>query len=225
MKSMIFVCRITLTSVLLSAQSASEAPAGQEAKLVLLTSQPMSSQPTIDGRIKKSAATSAGRDGEQPVRRAILKLKPAGDPIYFSEDKEQGADGEWLTRRRAKVEKFSKDGQGVAIQGYDVISYLENRPVKGTKEFHLEYGGVVWYFSKEENRNLFKQDAEKFAPQFGGFCAYAMSKGSAATANPRAYLMEGGKLFLFFDAASKTMWEQDKSAAVKADRIWPRLHL
>lgn len=220
MKNMKFVCGLTLTSVLLIAQSASEAPAGQEAKLVLLPSQPM-----VDGRINKSAATTVASAGEQPVRPAILKLKPAGDPIYISEDKEQGADGEWLIRRRPKVEKFSKDGQGVAIQGYDVISYLENRPVKGTNELRFEFGGVVWYFSKEENRNIFKQDAEKFVPQFGGFCAYAMSKGSAATANPRAYVMEGGKLFLFFDAASKTMWEQDKSAAVKADRIWPRLHL
>ena len=224
MKSMKFVCGLTLTSVLLSAQSASEAPAGQEAKLVLLPSQPM-----VDVRINKPAAKSAAKSAasaeEQPIRPAILKLRPAGDPIYFTEDKEQGADGEWLTRRRPKVEKFSKDGQGVAIQGYDVISYLENRPVKGTNEFRFEYGGVVWYFSKEENRNIFKQDAEKFVPQFGGFCAYAVSKGSAATANPRAYVMEGGKLFLFFDAASKTMWEQDKSAAVRAERIWPRLHL
>ena len=220
MKSMKFVCGLTLTSVLLGAQSTSEVPAGQEAKLVLLPSPPM-----VDGRLNKPAAASAASAGEEPIRPAILKLKPAGDPIYFSEDKEQGADGEWLTRRRPKVEKFSKDGQGVAMQGYDVISYLENRPVKGTNEFRFEYGGVVWYFSKEENRNIFKQDAEKFVPQFGGFCAYAMSKGSAATATPRAYVMEGGKLFLFFDAASKTMWEQDKSAAVRAERIWPRLHL
>ena len=220
MKSIQFVCGLTLTSVLLIAQSASEAPGGQEAKLVLLPSQPM-----VDGRIIQPAAKSAASTGEQPIRQAILKLKPAGDPIYFSEDKEQGADGEWLTRLRPKVEKFSKDGQGVAIQGYDVISYLENRPVKGTNEFRFEYGGVVWYFSKEENRNIFKQDAEKFVPQFGGFCAYAMSKGHAATANPLTYVTERGKLFLFFNAASKTMWEQDKSSAVKADRIWPRLHL
>ena len=220
MKRVKFVCALTLTSVLLSAQSASEAPAGQESKLVLLPSQPM-----VDGRTNKPSAKSAASAEEQPIRPAILNLKPAGDPIYFSEDKEQGADGEWLTRRRPKVEKFSKDGEGVAMQGYDVISYLENRPVKGTNEFRFEHGGVVWYFSKEENRNIFKQDAEKFVPQFGGFCAYAMSKGAAATANPRAYVIEGGKLFLFFDAASKTMWEQDKSATVKAERIWPRLHL
>jgi YHS domain-containing protein len=74
-----------------------------------------------------------------------------------------------------------------------VVSYFEDHPKKGRKEFGVEHGGVTWWFSSAEHRKLFVDNPDRFLPQYGGFCAYSVAQGYPATADPGAYKVDGGK--------------------------------
>jgi len=206
----------------LAAQVAEPGAGTRGAPLKLVPSEPLS-EPRFPKQIEppKTAGTPAGG-----VRPAILNLNPAGDPIYLIEEPavESGRD-KWRTYQRPKVDRFSKDGEGVAMQGYDVLSYLEKRTEKGQREFSIEYGGINWYFANSDHRDQFRQDPERFLPEYGGFCAYSVGRGYPVTADPRAFIVEGRKLYLFFDKAVQTVWEQDQRHLItSADRYWPQLH-
>ena len=200
----------------------------EKSKLVLVPSAPMSEMTVPEAALRsgvKVIQPEIEATGNRTVRPAILQLKPAGDPIYLVEEPGQDQAAQWRTYQRPKVEQFSRNGEGVALQGYDVISYLERHPSKGNKKFVEKYGGVDWYFANEEHQNLFAQDPKRYVPKFGGFCAYSVSRGYAATANPEAYSIDDGNLFLFFNGAVKHVWDQNKEAGLKAERNWPKLHL
>ena len=184
--------------------------------LTLVPSEP------IDALERAAAARTQQEQGVvRPLRRDI---KPSGDPIYIVEEREWDGD-QWRTYRRPKVDPFSKDSDGVALKGYDVISFLEKEPEKGAKLHASDYGGVTWWFTTEEHRRMFAAEPERFVPEYGGFCAYSVGRGIAASADPRVYAMSGGKLYLFFDPAVKTVWEQERRASLaNADRNWPKLH-
>ena len=184
-------------------------------KLKLVPSEPLT-EPIIPKR--------DARPPETAPRPSTLSLLPPGDPIYLVEESEDVA-GEWRTYRRPKVDAFSRDAEGVALQGYDVISYREQGPQKGLKSFAVEADGVTWWFASAEHRDLFASDVKRFVPEYGGFCAYAAGKGYPATVDPRAYFVEGDKLYFFFNKVALKVWEQDRRASiVKADRNWPKLH-
>jgi YHS domain-containing protein len=174
----------------------------------------------------KQTTTANATNSADGVRPAILKLKPAGDPISFVEESAPDPDSDkWRTYQRPKVDKLSRNGDGVAIHGYDVVSYFERRAESGRKEFSAEYGGIDWYFTSADHRDAFRQDPDRFLPQYGGFCAYSVGRGYPATADPRAFLVKDRKLYLFFDQAVRTVWEQDeRHLIVSADRYWPKLH-
>lgn len=153
-----------------------------------------------------------------------LEIKPPSDPIYIVEEQEW--DGEdWRTYRRPKVDAFSRDAGNVAIQSYDLISYFENLPEKGKKEFSVEHGGVTWRFASDDHRRQFLSDPARYLPEYGGFCAYSIGHGFPASARPEVFAVVGGKLYLFFDPAVRTVWQQEqRSSITKADRNWPKLH-
>jgi len=74
---------------------------------------------------------------------------------------------------------------GVAVAGYDPVGYFtEGKPVKGSKDITLQHEGATWRFASAENRAAFEADPAKYAPQYGGYCAYAVAKGSTAKAEP-----------------------------------------
>ncbi len=92
-------------------------------------------------------------------------------------------------------EYFERDG--VAIYGYDPIAYFaEIKPVKGSAEFHAEYQGSTFHFSSAANRDTFTTDPDKFAPQYGGYCAFGMAKGYKAVIGPDAFTVVGERLYL-----------------------------
>ncbi len=164
--------------------------------------------------------TAAWGQQPAPVREAILRLKPAGDPITFVE--ETAAD---RTHRVPKVAAISRDGEGTALAGWDPVSYLNRKPERGRKHLTHTYSGVVWRFASEENRRRFVEDPEAYVPAYGGFCAYSIGRGYPVTSNPAVYAIESGRIVLFFDKAVQLVWEQDPGMTVKAARNWPRLHL
>ena len=111
---------------------------------------------------------------------------------------------------------------GVAIDGYDPVAYLtEQKAVKGHADFTAVYKGSTFHFKNAANRDSFAASPEKFAPQFGGYCAFGVSRGYKAVTSPDAFTVVDGKLYLNYNAEVKTMWTQDMPGHIrKADGNW-----
>lgn len=110
-----------------------------------------------------------------------------------------------------------------AVDGYDTVAYFtQNRPVKGDKRFVFEWKGAEWRFSSAENRDRFAATPEQYAPQYGGYCAWAVSQGYTASGDPAYWKLVDGKLYLNYDAEVQQKWERDIPGFIgKADRNWP----
>ena len=113
-----------------------------------------------------------------------------------------------------------------ALSGYDPVAYFtEDKPVKGKKEWQWEYKGADWYFSSAENLELFKLNPEKYAPQYGGFCAWAVAaKHDRAPGDPKYWKIVDDKLYLNYDKSVQEKWQQDIPGFIEeANRYWPTL--
>ncbi|MGK7891387.1 MAG: YHS domain-containing (seleno)protein [Leptolyngbyaceae cyanobacterium] len=112
---------------------------------------------------------------------------------------------------------------GVAIEGTDPVAYFtDGGPVPGSSEFAYEWNGAVWQFASAENRDLFAANPEQYAPQYGGYCAWAVSQGYTAPIDPSAWKIVDGKLYLNFDRRVQARWERDIPGHIaQADANWP----
>ncbi len=121
----------------------------------------------------------------------------------------------------AKPEVFS-DG-GFAIRGIDPVAYFEkSMPVKGAESYKAMWMGATWLFENEANLATFQADPEAFAPKYGGYCAYAVSKGGTATTDPEAWTIFEDRLYLNFNTTVRGIWSEDIPGNVsKADANWP----
>lgn len=113
----------------------------------------------------------------------------------------------------------------VALDGYDTVAYFtDGKPVRGSEEFQTEYKGAVWRFSSAEHLQLFEADPEAYAPQYGGYCAYAVANGDTASAEPDLWTIHEGKLYLNYSRRINVRWrEQMEQYIEQADAIWPSL--
>jgi YHS domain-containing protein len=117
--------------------------------------------------------------------------------------------------------------KGVAISGYDPVSYFSNSPKKGKKELSYLFDGIKYQFANETNRGIFIKNPKKYEPQYGGWCAYAMgNKGEKVEIDPDTYKILNGKLYLFFHPFynnTLTDWNKDeKNLKAKADKNWEK---
>jgi YHS domain-containing protein len=114
---------------------------------------------------------------------------------------------------------------GSAIRGYDPVAYFsDHKPVKGSKEFTLSWAGANWQFKSKENLEVFKANPEKYAPQYGGFCAYGVSEDHKSPTDPDAFTIVGDKLYLNYSVKVKELWSKDiKGHIEKAETNWPSL--
>ena len=112
---------------------------------------------------------------------------------------------------------------GTAIEGYDPVAYFEEgKPVEGDSDYAHEWMGATWYFASAENRDLFAADPEKYAPQYGGYCAWAVSQGYTAKIDPEAWTVVDDKLYLNYSLDVQKQWQQDVPGNItKADGNWP----
>lgn len=112
---------------------------------------------------------------------------------------------------------------GAAIGGYDPVAYFtEDRPVKGDPAHSVMWKGAEWRFATEENRARFAADPEAYAPKYGGYCAYAASKGYVAPTVPEAWAVHDGRLYLNFSLRARTLWAEDIPGNIaRADALWP----
>ncbi|AOW84312.1 YHS domain-containing (seleno)protein [Vibrio mimicus] len=113
-----------------------------------------------------------------------------------------------------------------ALDGYDTVAYFtENKPVKGLPLFKTEYKGAEWFFASQQNLDTFVADPEKYAPQYGGYCAWAISeKNDFAPGDPQYWAIEDGKLYLNYDKKVKGLWDKERVHHIEqADKNWPTL--
>ncbi|WOF74600.1 YHS domain-containing (seleno)protein [Parvibaculaceae bacterium PLY_AMNH_Bact1] len=112
---------------------------------------------------------------------------------------------------------------GVAIRGTDAVAYFtQAKPVLGKEEFSAEYQGATWHFSSAENRETFLNDPEKYAPAYGGYCAYALSLGTyKVETDPDAWSIVNGRLYLNKTPVVRSIWETDVPGnIVKSEENW-----
>ncbi len=114
---------------------------------------------------------------------------------------------------------------GVAIKGYDPVAYFtEGKPVEGKSDFTYEWKGAKWHFTNAAHLDAFKSDPEKYAPQYGGYCAWAVSQGYTASIDPAAWKIVEGKLYLNYSPDVQKKWSADIPGNIsKADSHWPKI--
>jgi hypothetical protein len=124
-----------------------------------------------------------------------------------------------------KAAPVATDSSVVAIKGYDTVAYFtEGRAIKGKKEFEISWRDARWHFVSAAHRDMFVANPERYAPKFGGFCANGMSKGKMAAADPEAWTIVDGKLYLKFNKAVRDRWRLDKAVRIKkAEKNWDKV--
>lgn len=145
-----------------------------------------------------------------------------------------------LPQARAEKE-FNVDDKGVILLGYDAVSYFDadaakasaakdvpTDPLKGDPKWSTTYKGATYLFANEKNKQRFLENPEKFAPQYGGWCAYAVADSKSKVGiEPKSFLIQDGRLFVFYNgllADTRKKWSKDPRAFLKkADANWPEV--
>lgn len=120
-----------------------------------------------------------------------------------------------------KTSVFNKNG--VAIGGYDVVAfYEESKPVMGNKKFSYQWQDANWYFANQQHLDSFKLSPVKYAPQYGGYCAYGTAEGHKAPTEIETWTIVDGRLFFNYNKAVQKLWLKDQQVLIKkADEQWP----
>ncbi len=128
---------------------------------------------------------------------------------------------------------LNTDKSGVALSNYDAVSYFKGEaPQKGSSQFQTTHEGAVYFFANEVNKQTFLKAPEKFLPQFGGWCAYAVADSkSKVEVDPKSFLIQDGRLLLFYNGFfgnTRKKWQETKgkdaaSFLKEADANWPEV--
>lgn len=112
-----------------------------------------------------------------------------------------------------------------AIKGYDTVAYFtQDKAVKGSSDFKTTYHNADWLFSSQEHLDLFLANPEKYAPQYGGYCAWAVSQNSTASIKPELFTIVDEKLYLNYNVKVNDRWNENQAELIKlADQYWPDL--
>ena len=114
-------------------------------------------------------------------------------------------------------------GGDYAIRGYDAVAYhMEEKPVKGSEAFSTEWNGATWLFTSEKNRDLFAANPERWAPKYGGYCAWAVANNYTASIDPQAWSIVNDSLYLNFSKRVRKRWNKDIPGNIqRGDANWP----
>lgn len=142
--------------------------------------------------------------------------------LIFSAVVTGSGQSEEVRKKHFNVEK------GIALEGYDPVSYFEQKPAEGRDDFRLSHRGVIYRFSSRDNLNRFKATPEKYEPAYGGWCAFAMGEsGEKVKIDPETYTILDGKLYLFYNFwGNNTLedWKKNEKKLKEAgDRNWVKI--
>ena len=114
---------------------------------------------------------------------------------------------------------------GIAIDGSDAVAYfIEGKPVPGISDHTFDWSGATWHFASAENRDLFAANPDTYAPQYGGYCAWAVARGYLAPTIPEAWKIVDGKLYLNATKRIQRRWERDIPGFIaQANANWPAI--
>lgn len=117
-------------------------------------------------------------------------------------------------------EVYTANAQKLALNGYDPVAYfVSGAPRKGQAAIWTHHQGVTWRFENEANKTAFLAQPEKFSPQYGGYCAYAVSQGYTASADPTAWAIVDGKLYVNYNHAVRASWSKQSSGYIKSGDV------
>jgi len=118
-------------------------------------------------------------------------------------------------------------GKRVALAGHDPVSYFaRGRPEKGSGEFWFAFDDAVYLFSSAKHRALFTADPERYAPQYHGYCTMKVSEGERAEADPEAWVVVGGKLYVFRSKRGLARFNENRAEILgRADAVWQNLRV
>ncbi|MCW8810119.1 MAG: hypothetical protein OQJ93_12820 [Ignavibacteriaceae bacterium] len=122
--------------------------------------------------------------------------------------------------------EINKNMDGVAINGYDPVSYFtDGKAEMGMSSYSYKWMGATWQFTNEDHLNKFKENPEKYSPQFGGYCAYAACINKMVPADPTVWMMENGKLYLNVNGDAQKLFKKDLDGNIKkAEENWESMH-
>jgi hypothetical protein len=114
---------------------------------------------------------------------------------------------------------------GLALDGHDAVAYFsDGHPEIGLAQFEMRWNGARWRFTSAAHRDTFAGDPERYAPAFGGYCAFAVSQGYIANGDPRFWRVVDGRLYLNYDARAQRRWEEDIPVRIAQGRAnWPQV--
>ncbi len=122
--------------------------------------------------------------------------------------------------------EVNMDATGFVIRGYDPVAYFtEGRPVPGRSDLSVEYEGGKYLFATAANRDAFKANPEKFAPRYGGYCAYGVAVGKKFDVDPSSWRIVDGKLYFNLNPVILEKWSADAKGYIrKSEENWPQIH-
>ena len=125
----------------------------------------------------------------------------------------------------AAVEPVNTNRGLSAIAGYDPVAYFtKGGPLRGSNKITAEWNGATWRFVNAEHRDKFVADPARYAPKYGGYCAWAMSQGQASAIDPKVWRIIEGRLYLNYSVSIMKRWEGDLDRNITAgDRNWPEI--
>jgi len=110
----------------------------------------------------------------------------------------------------------------IALGGYDAMSFHDGVPLEGDPQYYFSYMGAVFYFASQDSRNRFISEPERYAPAYGGYCAWAVSKGKLAPGDPEQWSVKDGRLYINFNKRIKKRWDRRANKFIdSADKKWP----
>lgn len=172
----------------------------------------------VDGRLVVQHNERAVRGWKSDVAGNLVKADKYWAAVSKNKGKQIITDEE-----KAFLNNLNK--AGVAIEGYDPVAYFkENKAVKGDSKFTARHEGADYYFSSEANQNAFKDNPNEFKPQYGSFCAYAVSRNKLRPIDPTIFQIVDGRLFLQHSQQAYDLYKKDLNNNVKlSDNLWPGL--
>jgi YHS domain-containing protein len=120
---------------------------------------------------------------------------------------------------------INTNGTRFAIGGYDPVAFFtDRRPVRGREEFSAQWSGATWLFASDAHRATFVASPQRYAPKYGGYCAYAVSQGRFQRIDPNAWTVVAGKLYLNYSIEIRNRWSEDRDDYIEdANEKWPAL--
>lgn len=122
----------------------------------------------------------------------------------------------------SSIEAVNVDENRLAIKGYDPVAYfVDAKAVEGSATYKTEYQGAIYHFASAKNLDMFKDSPAKYAPQYGGYCAFGVTQDKKYDVDPQAWAIVDGKLYLNLNARAQRVWDKDRNGNINiADANW-----